>query len=152
MIGEAMYALTAIKLAGGEETPRFEATITKDGKKIGFVSNGGTGGPCSFHFQTRQLREEFEAWIKANHPAEFEPDDLWVYKQLDEHEHRKQLLRWSKKKTVFQLDGDKPGEFRTLKVPFRGWTSPAGVYLLEHHAGNGRVFDPEKKEWITIAK
>lgn len=37
------YAITALKEAGGEETPRFEAYITKDGDRIIHVSNDGHG-------------------------------------------------------------------------------------------------------------
>src|SRR5664279_4435506 len=38
------YRLAKYKEAGGEETRRFEATITKDGKPVMHVYNSGTGG------------------------------------------------------------------------------------------------------------
>ncbi|MGV8977238.1 MAG: hypothetical protein ACOH17_04270 [Cellulomonas sp.] len=38
------YALTRVKRAGGDETPRFEATLVHDRRPIAFVSNGGEGG------------------------------------------------------------------------------------------------------------
>lgn len=41
-----MITLTKIKLAGGEETPRFEAQVCWQGKPVGVATNGGTGGPC----------------------------------------------------------------------------------------------------------
>jgi len=41
-----MITLTKIKLAGGDETPRFEATLCWNGKPVAAVSNGGTGGAC----------------------------------------------------------------------------------------------------------
>jgi len=39
-----MITLTKIKLAGGDETPRFEATVCWNGKPVGIATNGGTGG------------------------------------------------------------------------------------------------------------
>lgn len=39
-----MITLTKLKLAGGEETPRFEATVCWNGKPVGIATNGGTGG------------------------------------------------------------------------------------------------------------
>lgn len=41
-----MITLTKLKLAGGDETPRFEATVCWHGKPVGIATNGGTGGAC----------------------------------------------------------------------------------------------------------
>lgn len=38
------YAITSYKEDGGEETARFTAILTKDGRKIAHVRNDGTGG------------------------------------------------------------------------------------------------------------
>lgn len=38
------YAVTHLREAGGEETLRFEAVITRHGRPIAHVSNGGHGG------------------------------------------------------------------------------------------------------------
>ena len=42
--------LKNVKEAGGEETPRFEASLYLDGKRVATVSNGGTGGCNSYHW------------------------------------------------------------------------------------------------------
>jgi hypothetical protein len=41
-----MITLTKLKRAGGDETPRFEATLCWNSKPVAVVSNGGTGGRC----------------------------------------------------------------------------------------------------------
>lgn len=43
--------LKNLREAGGEETPRFEASLYLDGKKVATVSNGGTGGCNSYHWE-----------------------------------------------------------------------------------------------------
>lgn len=146
-----MYGLTAIKLAGGEETPRFEAKITCEGKIVGVVSNGGTGGSCSYWFAGgaagyNALRD----WAATHHPADFEATDRWVYSQLDAHEERKILVRTSKRHTVYRLDGDPGGTVRKLKdVRYRAG-SPAQVWLRDKHAGGATVFDPAAQQWVPV--
>lgn len=44
------YRLTKLKVAGGDETTRFEATLVKDGRVVGTVSNDGNGGCNAYRF------------------------------------------------------------------------------------------------------
>ena len=104
------YELKAIKMAGGDETPRFEANITLDGKKIGIAYNEGCG-VCNFYqFINNADGEKFFAFCKEQ-STEKEDDandaaESWTYAELDKWEERKTLLRWSKKATIFIVKGD----------------------------------------------
>jgi hypothetical protein len=55
------YAITRLREAGGDETTRFEATLTHHGQPIARVSNGGTGGSHTY----RALRADGWAAIDA---------------------------------------------------------------------------------------
>lgn len=119
------YELKAVKMAGGDETPRFEAKIYKDGKQIATVYNEGCGGCNGYIFQGgRNCPEEtaFHAfaqnWCKDNNHETSEPDDMWVFDGLDTLEENKKLRRLSKKKTLFRLKGEPKGEWRTVTVPY----------------------------------
>jgi hypothetical protein len=141
-----MYALTAIKLAGGEETPRFEARITLDGKNVGCVLNDGRGGCCRYSWNGSE-GNKFEAWIAANHPAGVEAEDHWVYAKLNEHDQHRRVVRASKKNTVFRLDGDPPDTFRKVSG---GPLRTASINWLRDRYGSKLtlVFDPAGKTWI----
>jgi hypothetical protein len=140
------YDIASIKEAGGEETPRFEAKITKGGKVVGTVSNDGCGGCNRYHFiDGRVEREAFEAWIKANHPADFEAEDAWVYKRLDVHVSLKQVLRAAKKKTLFRLATDEIGAYRTVNV-----LGPQGAEWVRHKYPGASVFDAASRSWHVV--
>lgn len=74
------YSLPAVRKAGGEETLRWQACLTKDGKKVVHVSNDGYGGsdrcglaggrtavtdPLQAHAEHRAAMQEFEAFATA---------------------------------------------------------------------------------------
>jgi hypothetical protein len=44
--------------------------------------------------------------------------ERWVNKTVDAHSNKKRMDRIAKKKTLFRCAGDKPDEYRTLKVPY----------------------------------
>lgn len=134
----ATYTVTAIKLAGGEETPRFQANIYKDGKKIGYVYNEGCGGCCFFRFFIENDEKEFltfiEDWAKAKlascKPEDkilytMEESDTWVYEWIDKFEAQKihkafeaKLRKMSKTKTLFRLKSDQPNSWRSVLSPY----------------------------------
>lgn len=141
----AVYDLTAIKEAGGEETPRFEAKITKNGLAIATVSNDGNGGCNRYYFDDRAEEAPFEAWIAANHPAKFEASDAWVYRCLDFHAAVKQVTRAAKKKTLFRLATDEAGAYRTIGV-----LGAQGVEWVRRKYPGASVFDPASKQWFVV--
>lgn len=115
------YELKKIKQAGGEETPRFEAQIFADGKKIGIVYNEGCGGCCFYRFDKQEegkLFDEFIADWAVKNNEDFEPNDMWVYARMDDEEEKRKLKRWSKTKTPFRLKGMEKGAWRVLGSPY----------------------------------
>ena len=48
-----MITLTKIKVAGGEETPRFDAVLNWNGAPVALVSNAGHGGACHVLWQAK---------------------------------------------------------------------------------------------------
>jgi hypothetical protein len=150
------YSLVKIRLAGGEETPRFEATVVKHldtGATItglAFVSNGGMGGCCHWHWCNKGAEEEFAAFIKAKYPDEkFEPEDTWAYGQLDAFEHTRRLMRMSLKRTVFSVEGDKADEFRTLSRPY---APDVLAFIKTKFPGlKAKVFNRSTKQFVEVA-
>lgn len=78
------YSIKNWKSAGGEETERFEANLYRDGKCIGTISNGGTGGGDFFQLKNDdydQLQEDVKEWAEqmgANGEKIFELDSFWA--------------------------------------------------------------------------
>ena len=59
------YRLKSFKEAGGEETLRFEAVLTKDGKDVLTVSNDGHGGAHRYAYdRTKDGFDEFVAFAE----------------------------------------------------------------------------------------
>jgi len=135
--------LKNIKEAGGEETPRFEATLYLDGKKAAIVSNGGTGGCNCYHWFDQILGKSefgarFNAYAKEQNPVPaIMPDgkpatesftryfhtevmDTEVFKMLDAAANAKKLKRLCGSKTLAHLPGEtyKKGEWSVFKVKF----------------------------------
>ena len=120
-----VYGLKAIKLAGGDETPRFEAKIARDGKVFAIVHNEGCGGENFYTFldeaHTLTPPKDFDDFIKQwgiDHKENGEIMDIWVYTELDKHDERKMLLRRAKTMTPFRVKGDPKDEWRMWKRPY----------------------------------
>jgi len=114
MIATGGYSLKNYRSAGGEETPRFEAVLTHEGKAIATVSNGGTGGSNMYRFHEGfdgPACKAFDAFIAENRSEDFEPDDCFVFDLIC-------LLDLARKRSVpFVLLGDDffaDGTFRTF--------------------------------------
>ncbi|MFA5419833.1 MAG: hypothetical protein WC341_15375 [Bacteroidales bacterium] len=106
-----------------EETACFSATLYIDGKKAGTASNRGCGGSNEIHIFDPKLRDEFNAFCKAQPLPKGWGDlpmdaDLYISLLLEKLEETQQLKRWCKKSTMFRLKGDKKGEWRTVKHVF----------------------------------
>lgn len=115
------YELRAIKEAGGDETPRFDAKLLRDGKVIAVVSNEGCGGCNRYDYLDRGAEAPFQKFAAEwgrERGYNSEPDDMWVYAQMDAAEERRTLRRWSKKYTCYRLKGDKAGSWRRINRPF----------------------------------
>jgi len=83
------WSIGRFREAGGDETPRFEADLLRDGVRVAVVSNGGTGG-CHRYVPAveggwRAVRE-FEAYGESWGAAlgiPWEPHDLLIYELID---------------------------------------------------------------------
>ena len=118
--------LKGIKMAGGDETPRFETTLYLDGVKAAVVWNGGTGGRNEWHWLDRTggvsaLSAKFTAYAKEKLPDEkFEIEDQIVNQLLDDADYRKRMKRLCANKTLCHLPGwtYREGEWSEFKVKF----------------------------------
>jgi len=87
--------LKGVKNAGGEETPRFEASLYLDGKRVANVSNGGTGGCCSWYWHDRKAEAICQPiaddYYRACNPGDrlCESLDSLVYAIMDAADHLK---------------------------------------------------------------
>lgn len=145
-----LYSIFAVKEAGGDETPRFEAKIAKAGRRVAVVSNDGQGGCCSWHWFDRTEEKDFSIWVAEHFPDDFEPEDGWVYARLAEVAETKALMRASLKHTVFRLDGDEPGFYRTLSGSA---DHPAlAAWFAERYPGRRvALFDRSLKKFMALA-
>lgn len=138
------YSVGKIKEAGGEETPRFCATVFKGATAIAEVSNDGNGGCCRWYFRARAEEQPFKDWIKANHPDDFEPEDGWVYRCMDRAALLKELKRAARKATIFRKSTDKAGEYSTVKL-----LGPDGVRWVKAKYPGAHVFDPATERFMV---
>lgn len=103
-----------------EETDCYQASLYVDGKKIGTVSNRGTGGPDEFHGD-RSAYERADQWCKDNLPPytldlagsqHTGPTDLEMHcgDLLGQHIAAKELKRILKREALFTVP-DKSGLF-----------------------------------------
>jgi hypothetical protein len=140
-----------LKLAGGEETPRFEAKVVNaKGGIVAFVSNGGTGGCCSWTFASPEEQKAFYAFIDTQTDlGNFEVTDAWVYKQMDRLAEIKTFKRALKTKWVFRVDGDAEGYYRTMSKA--GRTEGAFVlYLERQYNGKADILNEKTFEWERV--
>ena len=104
--------LKNVKEAGGEETPRFEASLYLDGKRVATVSNDGRGGCCDYRWEggwntsaqktCDQIAEEFhgEAYREAL--------DMLVYCIMDAADYLKKAKSNARKGFPITVCYDSP--------------------------------------------
>lgn len=130
-----------VKTFRGREGHGFNATLYVDGKKAAFVMDGGNGGCMDFEWFINSAPVMAYAQSLPNTaPCEWFPEglpsdlELIINKMVDDHLHNKRFLALSKKKTLFRIPGDTPGEWRTLSAPF---SNPKVKPMLDEHYPNG---------------
>ena len=132
-----MYTVTKVKTFQGMEGAGFNATLCKDGEPIALVIDEGCGGCYLCRWLDRAAEAPFKAHVKQVLPNEdFEAEDMFIARLIDEWETNRQLKRWCKTKVLFRLKGDRPDEWRNLLAPY----SPAAVAHLH------KKYDPEIEE------
>lgn len=112
------FELKAVKIAKhlSRETEAFSASLYLDGKRIGYVSNCGQGGPNDLDFTCKAGSKAFYAHAKEANPDAFEPDEYLIADLLDKYEHQQWIKRQTRTKVLFRIDGDSPDEFRTIPL------------------------------------
>ena len=116
------YWLKNIKTHKGHEgEPLVQASVYKDGKRIGFYSDGDWGGPAQlFEFKPEDEKTLSDHAKKVMVDWKYEYVAGFIYQILNAIDIQKWIKRQSKKKTLFYLKGDKEGEFRTIELPWKG--------------------------------
>ena len=99
-----------------EETLAFTATVYVDEKRIGTAKNDGHGG-CNFYYWTDRIAgDALEAYAATL--DDFEPLDGLIADLIDRELSRKWYKRHCKNKTLFRVNGDDEGSWRTINRPF----------------------------------
>ena len=102
-----------------EETTCFSASIYLDGRRVGTVSNHGTGGCNDYHWENRDAGRRIDSWADEQEMEfNFEKLDQIIDQLRVDFENKKQFRRWCKKDTGFSLRGDEEGHFRTIRSVF----------------------------------
>ncbi|GAA3810736.1 hypothetical protein [Cellulomonas soli] len=147
------YALTKVRRAGGAETERFEAVLTRDGRPIAHVANGGEGGSHRWSpidpdgwAAIDQFNEFAAAWNAGSELAGIEDGDQLVNRLLEVD----QLNR--KRSLPFLLDGADfwtSGEYAV----FRGATPAQTLEALRspmYSHRQPRVWSREVGDFIPV--
>lgn len=152
------YGVKNYRHFNGHDGQGFDASLYRDGKRIGTVSDDGWGGGYSYGIPREEM-DALEAYA-ASLPLDdgLQPDtDMVVgdamedlFAEMDRKDVIKQLNRWSKTKTVFLLageDGDKDG-YRTLGEAYGERTL---AFLAGKYAGTGAVvWNPVTKSFDEV--
>lgn len=150
------YAVRNLREAGGEETARFEAVITRHGRPIAHVSNGGHGGSHRYDPVERgvkgtedlaDLSARAVLWNASNELAGYEDTDQFV-DRLVTVAHLNRMRR-----PAFLLDGeDFWGTGRAHALGGGALSHDEAVrYLLARYPGrNVRLWNRNVSDWVPI--
>lgn len=135
------YSLKNIKKFTGMEGHGFNATVYKDGKKLGEVRDMADGGPCNFSVDKSfigkgvgiirlgdEMMNEVTEIAQKVLPHEFEsngkkfpltPDwEIFFSKMLGDYDVHKWLKRKCKNNIVLKMKGQSEGEYSTIAIKF----------------------------------
>ena len=125
------YTIKGVKTFRGMEGQGFNATLCRDGKPIAHVDDEGCGGCYNWRWLVKDAEALFKAHVKQQLPAvEFEPEDHFISRLVDELQEERTLRRWCKGKTVFRLKADAPGSYHTLTSRY---SAAAAAHLRRKH-------------------
>lgn len=121
-----MYTIKNLKTCQGMEGVAYSCTLYRDDNKVAECIQSGRGGSTNFRFISNDECTKLDVFCAAlpHEPCEYDewlhPVDAesYVARLADDFEMAKKLRSWCKKKTVFRLPADKPGEYRTIAKPF----------------------------------
>ena len=131
------YTVKNVKSFQGREGHGYECSLYKDGKRIGIVTDTASGGQIDFYLDKGEeeiLDKHCDAlpkkqWSKSTGLTKKQWNEYWkdgrkidkddfVTNLVTEWETLKEYKKWCKKETVFSVEGDEEGHFRTINRPF----------------------------------
>lgn len=134
------YWLKNIKFyKGHEQEDLFQGTIYKDGKKIGFFSEGDWGGPPSLHCDNKKDEEEIvkygQEWDQAQRGNSWGESYGTLFAAIAEAiETVKYYRRHCRNKIIFILPEHKEGEYTFLKNKYEDFKPETiHAHLLKKH-------------------
>jgi hypothetical protein len=164
------YSIKNLKTWETHDGGGFQATLYRDGKRIGLVTNDGWGG-CNHYDLPREEIDALEAYAKTlgtlpadprypDLPALEYDGDLVVDELVSAFEIRKAWRRDAKKNLLFSIDGEDPREgWRRLKYESAAVLARPGVrekglgYLRDKYGDRGLVvYDPATEEFVACPK
>ena len=103
----------------------FQATVYIDGKRSGVVNNDGWGGCNNYQWNSKDIEDKVRTWELAQPklPSKYNDDgldfdlDFLIHDLFCSDGDRKQRQKWAKsgRVTVYRLDGDEKGSYRTIE-------------------------------------
>lgn len=125
------YTIKGVKTFRGMEGQGFNATLCRDGKPVAHVDDEGCGGCYNWRWLVKDAELPFKTHVRNELPdVEFEREDHFVSRLVDEYQEDRTLRRWCKGKTVFRLRADSADTYRTLTKPY---SAAAAAHLRAKH-------------------
>lgn len=127
---EHNYSVRNVKtLAAGPDGQPFSLTLCENDKPIAKVRDEGHGGGFDYEWLDKTAKERMDKFLAAHPGFPSDPDDpnsemlpldadILVDELLTKFQAEKWLRGKCSKETLFRLDGDQEGTWRTVKAPF----------------------------------
>ena len=112
------YSLKSLKTFEGRRGYGFNATLYKDGKKIGTCMDAGDAGPIRYDLDEGEVKELFEYAQKTRNSDYIEEHDMLINDLIDEMETLKKMKRAKKTKTFFKLKEKGSEVVYSVRYPF----------------------------------
>jgi len=129
------YEIRSVRTFMGHEGHGFNAVLLRKGRKIADVHDMADGGCYSYYFKDEKERELFFGHARKQAAVNsIEPWDTLVAEMVDAHLADRKLRKMCRNRTVFRLQGDEEGRYRTLDA---GYSAEVAGTLRRRHAGRG---------------
>ena len=147
----AEYTVKNLKTLETSDGLAFTATVYRDGKRIGYAENTGTGG-CNFYsFDDPDDYQRLLADGREKYGADaFEPDDHLIGEAVDDVLLKREWSRAARTKVMFVLDDENARvQYRFVRCP-KEQREQARAYILKENPGKAiRFYNAETNEWVT---
>lgn len=123
-MSEHYYGIKGLKTWATDDGGGYQCSVYRNGVKVAYIHNDGNGGPLDVDWaspEERDLFREERVIGKIEDPSTDHPeinDEIALAILVDEKTTLALLKRYCAKETVFTVEGDNPGAYRTFTVPF----------------------------------